>query len=102
MNSFERVRSALASHLGVDEHSIKPETALSTLFREHGTDAPRLPPSGALVDSIPDDSLSFIEFLMVLEEASDLGFRDISDQALQRLFRTGTVQELADAIEDGR
>lgn len=98
MSTFERLRKAFAEALGIDEGEITPETRVAALFQ--GTRGPsEHPPSGTFVDQIPDDSLDFLEFTMLFEEALDIEVPEVDLDTWKRMFATATVQQLADFID---
>lgn len=83
MSSFNRLRRLLAETLRVNEDNVTPDTSLRELFTWSG-----------------GDSLDRVEFIMVLEEEFDnLEIPDEEAARWDELTQTGTVQRLADFID---
>jgi acyl carrier protein len=83
VNTLERLRRWLAEILGISEGSVTPDTLVIDLFARSGA-----------------DSLDRAELVIALEE--EFVSFEVPDEAADRwdeLTQTGTVQQLADLID---
>jgi acyl carrier protein len=83
VNTLERLRRLLAEVLGISEGSVTPDTLVIDLFARSGA-----------------DSLDRAELVIALEE--EFVSFEVPDEAADRwdeLTQTGTVQQLADLID---